>query len=204
MQLDLLWAFILIFAIDSIAPGPAVAMVISRGASVGLNRTLPFIAGLVVGDLMLFLMALIGLMTLINSLGPLFFLIKWIGIAYLLYLAYSMWTAKPIDFDSTPAPKGSGWRSFVLAIFLPLGNPKAVGFYVALLPAFMDVEQLTMSTALNFSLAIVIIWSGTLIMYAVLADQGRKRLGLSAAQKWLNKCSAGAMVGAAGTLAFKD
>lgn len=204
MQLDLLWAFIFIFAIDSIAPGPAVAMVMSRGASIGLSRTLPFIAGLVIGDLLLFLIAFIGLVTLVTSLGPLFFLIKWIGIAYLLYLAYSMWIAKPVDLDSSEELKENGWRSFVVAIFLPLGNPKAVGFYVALLPAFMDVEQLTLSTALSFSMAIVVVWSGTLIMYTILADQGRKRLGISAAQKWLNKCSAGAMVGAAGTVAFKD
>ena len=79
MHLDLLWAFILIFTIDSIAPGPAVAMVMSRGASVGLSRTLPFIAGLVIGDLLLFIMALIGLVTLVKSLGPLFFLARRLG-----------------------------------------------------------------------------------------------------------------------------
>ena len=203
MQLELLWAFILIFTIDSIAPGPAVAMVMSRGASIGLSRTLPFIAGLVIGDLLLFLMALIGLVTLVKSLGPLFFLVKWVGIAYLLYLAYTMWVAKPTELNSTET-KGTGWRSFFVAIFLPLGNPKAVGFYVALLPAFMNVEKLSITSALYFSLSIVIIWSAVLILYAALADQGRKRIGLASAQKWLNKCSAGAMFGAAGTIAFRE
>ncbi len=203
MQLDLLWAFVLIYTVDSIAPGPSVAMVISRGASVGLMRTLPFIAGLVIGDVMLFLMALVGLMAFVKTLGPLFFILKWIGVSYLLYLAYSMWNAKPTDLDIAPTG-GTGWRSFAVAIILPLSNPKAVGFYVALLPAFMDVEQLSLMTAVNFSLAIVVIWTLVLAGYAAMADIGRKHFKNSSAQKWLNRASAGAMVGAAGTVALRN
>lgn len=203
MQQELLWAFVLIFTIDSIAPGPAVAMVMSRSAAIGLSRSLPFIAGLVIGDLLLFAMALLGLVALVKTIGPLFLMIKWIGICYLLYLAYTMWTAKLTDLDCTPTD-GQGWRSFILAMFLPLGNPKAVGFYVALLPAFMDIEKLSASAAVNFSVAIVLIWGSVLVLYAALADLGSKRFTSSTAQKWLNRGSAGAMVGAAGTVAFRD
>ncbi len=203
MQQEILWAFVIIFTIDSIAPGPAVAMVMSRGASIGLARTLPFIAGLVVGDLLLFCMALLGLAALAKSFVTLFFFIKWIGVGYLLYLAYTAWTAKPVSAEITPAG-GTGIRSFLLALFLPLGNPKAVGFYVALLPAFMDVEELTMTSTVKFSLAIVLIWSLVLIFYTALADQGRQYLSETDALKWLNKGAAGAMVGAAGTVAFRD
>jgi len=123
-------------------------MVMSRGASVGLFRTLPFIAGLVIGDLLLFGMALLGLVALAKSFAPLFLFIKWVGVCYLLYLAYSMWNAKPDAGRATPTG-GTGWRSFAIALFLPLGNPKAVGFYVALLPAFMDLEELSIVAAVN-------------------------------------------------------
>jgi threonine/homoserine/homoserine lactone efflux protein len=203
MQQEMLWAFVLIFAIDSVIPGPAVAMVMSRGASVGLGRTLPFIAGLVVGDLLLFLMALLGLAALAKSFAPLFFFVKWLGVCYLLYLAYGAWTSKPVDIDVAPVG-GIGSGSFALALVLPLGNPKAVGFYVALLPAFMDVEQLSMAAAINFSVAIVVIWSLVLISYTALADQGRQYIKGTNAMKWLNRCAAGAMVSAAGTVAFRE
>jgi len=219
MQTELLWAFVIIYAIDSLAPGPAVAMVMSRAASIGLARTLPFIAGLVIGDLLLFLMALSGLVALVKTLGPLFFIIKWLGVCYLLYLAVSMWTAqvdntsensqKNPKRDSKQIPKqdpGSkeSWRSVVLAVFLPLGNPKAVGFYVALLPAFINVETVSLFTAVQFGIAIVVIWGLVLALYAVLADQGRRRLSFSAAQQWLNRGAAAAMVAAAGTIAFRQ
>lgn len=202
MQLDMFWAFILIFAVDSIAPGPAVAMVMSRAASVGLSRTFPLIAGLVIGDLMLFGMALLGLVALVKTLGPLFFLVKWIGVAYLLYMAYCMWTVTPADIDSTSV-EGSVRRRFLLALFLPLGNPKAVGFYVALLPAFMDVQALTMTTAIIFGLSILLIWGLVLTGYAAAAVKASRRFKSSLAQQWLNKASAGAMVGAAGAVAFQ-
>lgn len=203
MQHDLLWAFILIFTIDSIAPGPAVAMVMSRGASVGLSRTLPFIAGLVLGDLLLFGMALLGLVALAKTFGPVFFVIKWIGVCYLLFLAYSTWNAELSTDKTTPIGR-TGLRSFVLAFFLPLGNPKAVGFYVALLPVFIHVEELSFVAAFNFSLVIVVVWGLVLICYTALADKGRQYLKHTSAQKWLNRGSAGAMVTAAGTVAFRD
>lgn len=203
MQQEMLWAFVLIFAIDSITPGPAVAMVMSRGASVGLLRTLPFIAGLVVGDLLLFLMALLGLAALAKSYGALFLVIKWVGVAYLLYLAYVAWNAKPLNMDVKPS-SGTGLGSLMLAIILPLGNPKAVGFYVALLPAFLNLELLSLSSAFYFSAAIVIIWSCVLIFYTALASQSRRYLKSSSTMKWLNRGAAGAMVGAAGTVAFRS
>ena len=203
MQPEMLWAFVLIFAIDSVTPGPAVAMVMSRSASVGLRRTLPFIAGLVVGDLFLFGLALLGLVALVKALGPLFFAVKWLGVAYLLYLAYRIWTAEPRAPDRAGGGDDGG-RSFLLATLLPLGNPKAVGFYVALLPAFMDVEDLAMATAAVFGLAIVLIWSVVLIGYAGLADRAGRRLGGVAARRWLNRGSAGAMAAAAGVVASRD
>lgn len=203
MQEGLLWAFVVIYAIDSITPGPAVAMVMSRGASIGLMRTLPFIAGLVVGELVLFSLALLGLSSLAKSYATLFTVIKWIGVCYLLYLAYCAWNAKPTE-TNTDLSGGTGTGSFALAVFLPFGNPRAVGFYAALLPAFMDIEKLNESSAISFSLAIVIIWSLVLISYTALADQGRRFLKETNAVKWLNRGAAGAMVGAACTVAVRE
>ena len=203
MQHELIFAFIIIFAIDSLTPRPAIALVMSRGISSGLCKTLPFIAGLVVGDLVLFLLALLGLVALVAALGPFFIFIKWLGILYLLYLAYKMWNAKPSEVVGD-AIEGRGWRSFGMGVLLPLGNPKAVGFYVALLPAVLDMRALTVATGLQFSLIIVVIWSLVLVGYTSIADQGRRFLRESSSQKWLHRGAAGAMVGAAGIVALRD
>lgn len=79
LPVESLLAFALIYTIDSVTPGPAVAMVTVRGATIGVRRTAPFILGLVVGDLFLFAIAAAGLIALAAALGPLFFIIKWVA-----------------------------------------------------------------------------------------------------------------------------
>ena len=203
MQYELLFAFVVVFTLDSMTPGPAVAMVMSRGASIGLVRTLPFIAGLVLGDLLLFGLALAGLATLAATLGPFFVVVKWVGIAWLLYLAWQLWASSTTAIEEV-GTSGEGWRSFGMATILPLGNPKAVGFYAALLPAVMDVSELTVSTAVQFGVAIVVVWTCVLVGYTAVADRGRQWFATSSGRKWLNRGAAGAMVGAAGVVAARD
>ncbi|WP_299049024.1 LysE family translocator [uncultured Tateyamaria sp.] len=202
MQFELVMAFTLIFLVDSISPGPASAAVVAKGATTGLRRTLPFICGLVLGDLVLFALAVAGLAALAAAMGPFFAVIKWVGIAYLLYLAYKMWTAKPVKM-CTAAPQGEGLKLFGLGILLPLGNPKAIGFYIALLPAVMNVSAITLVAAFQLSLIIIGVWALVLIAYAAAADRASRMISTPRAQLWLNRSSAGAMIGAAGTIAAR-
>lgn len=203
MQLELLVAFTTIFLIDSVSPGPASAAVVARSASTGIQRTAPFIAGLVAGDLVLFALAVGGLAALAAAMGALFAFVKWLGIAYLLYLGYQMWTSPPKEL-SKEAPEGEGTKLFVLGALLPLGNPKAIGFYVALLPTVLDVSALSMNAALTLSSIIAVIWAGVLFGYALFADRAGKFVSSPKGQRILNRSSAGAMVFAAGTIAARE
>lgn len=203
VQMEYLLVFVIVFTLDSITPGPAVVLVMSRGASIGLSRTLPLIAGLVIGDLILFLLALTGLAALAASLGPYFFIIKWLGIFYLLFLAMQMWNRGSDGGDHVDL-KYEGWRSLWMGVILPIGNPKAVGFYAALLPAVMNVAELTVLTAIQFATAIVVIWGGVLAAYTGVAAYSRRHYSGSSVQKWLNRGSAGALIGVAGVMAIRD
>lgn len=203
LPIESLFAFALIYTIDSVTPGPAIAMVTVRSATMGVRRTSPFIMGLVVGDLFLFAIAAAGLIALAAALGPLFFIIKWIGVGYLIYLAYQMWNAAPVTIPAEPQ-EGEGLRSFGIATLLPLGNPKAVGFYIALLPTVLDVSTLTILAYVELSLAVVIIWGAALFGYAAAASRAAKLLRKPEAQKALNRCSACTMLGVAGTIAVRE
>lgn len=203
LPVESLLAFALIYTIDSITPGPAVAMVTVRGATMGVRRTAPFIMGLVVGDLFLFAIAAAGLIALAAALGPLFVIIKWVGVGYLLYLAYQMWNAAPVIVPAEPQ-QGEGLRSFGIATLLPLGNPKAIGFYIALLPTVVDVSRLSIIAYVELSVAVVVIWGLSLFGYAAAASKARELLKKPEAQKILNRCSACTMVGVAGTIAIRE
>lgn len=203
LPVEHLLAFALIYTIDSITPGPAVAMVTVRGATMGVKRTAPFIAGLVVGDLLLFAIAAAGLIALAAALGPLFFLIKWAGVCYLIYLAYQLWNAEPVIMPSEPQ-KGEGFRSFGMATMLPLGNPKAVGFYIALLPTVLDVSTLTPLAYVELSAVVIVIWGASLFGYASAASRASELLKKPSAQRLMNRGSACTMLGVAGTIAVRE
>ena len=203
MQTEYLFAFALIFTLDSISPGPAVATVIAKGSTIGLARTLPFVAGLVLGDLMLFVLAIAGLVALAAALGPLFVVVKWVGVAYLLWLAWRMWNATPTEV-ATSRQSGEGWRLFGVGCLIPFGNPKAIGFYVALLPTVIDVTEITWRIAVPFSLVIVVVWTLVLAAYAGFAERASHLLTAESARRWLNRCAAGAIIGAAGTIAARQ
>ncbi len=157
-------------------------------------------AGLVIGDLGLFALAVAGLAALAAALGSLFFIIEWIGIAYLLFLAYQLWTERPKPI-ATPPTSGDGWRLICLGAMLPLGNPKAIVFYVALLPAVLDPTSLSWSGCAELALVIAVIWTAVLYAYAYAGDRAAQMIKTARAQKFLNGCASGAMVGAAGTIA---
>lgn len=203
MPLEVVIAFTLLFLFDSLAPGPAVAAVIAKGATTGAGRTVPFIVGLVIGELFFFALALAGLAALAATMGPLFALIKWAGITYLLYLAFRLWMAPPVTV-STIVPNGEGLKLLSAGTLLPLGNPMTVGFYVALLPVVLDVTTVSLLGALEMAVIIVSVWGGVLFAYALAADRASQFISTPNAQKWLNRTAAGAMVGAAGMIASRQ
>src|SRR5688500_3482814 len=84
-----LLTFCAVYALAVAAPGPGVAAVIAHG----LTGTPAFIAGFMVGDLIWFAIAATGLAALANTAATLFVIIKWVGVAYLLYLAWKLWSA---------------------------------------------------------------------------------------------------------------
>ena len=111
--------------------------------------------------------------------------------------------------SATPGPveevgaSTEGWYGFGMATILPLGNPMSVGFYAALLPAVMDVGELTFLTTMQFGTIIVVVWGGVLVGYAAMADRGRRRFDTPSGRRW-PRGAAGAMVGAAGVVAARD
>jgi len=203
VPLEIIIAFTLLFLFDSLAPGPAVVAVVAKGATTGARRTAPFILGLVIGELVFFGLALAGLTALAAKMGPLFALIKWFGIAYLLYLAFTLWNAQPVPV-SAEIPDGEGLKLLSAGTLLPLGNPMTIGFYVALLPVVLDVTEISVVGALEMATIIICVWGAVLFAYALAADRASQFISTPKAQRWLNRTAAGTMVGAAGMIATRQ
>src|SRR5688572_31223517 len=93
MTLYGLLTFCAVYALTVASPGPGVAAVIARSLAHGLKGSPAFIAGFLAGDLVWFGIAATGLAAVAKTAATLFVVLKYAGAAYLLFLAWKLWTA---------------------------------------------------------------------------------------------------------------
>ncbi len=122
--------------------------------------------------------------------------------AYLLYLAYKLWTAPAVVAEADPMPdRAEGVRLFLTSYALTIGNPKAIVFFMALLPALVDLHRLDLTGVAEITAVIVVIISAILALYALAAARARSFFRSTKAVKALNRGTGAVMAGAAAAVA---
>ena len=198
----LLFSAAYIMAVAS--PGPGVAAVLARVLGRGLAGIVPFIAGFVAGDLVWFAVAATGLAVLAQTFEALFLAIKYAGAAYLLYLAFKLWTApvRPAEIEGV-APAESGVKLFLAGLSITLGNPKVIVFFLALLPTVVDLGSLSLLGLAEIAALITVILSSVLGAYALLAARARRLFTSTKAIRLLNRGTGAVMASAAAAIAAR-
>jgi len=193
-----LLTFCAVYALAVATPGPGIAAVIARSLAHGFKGAPAFVAGFIVGDLTWFAIAATGLAALARTAETVFVVIKWAGVVYLLYLAWKLWTA-PAERVAVAAEddRQHGWRAFVASLMLTLANPKAILFFLALLPTVVDLASMNALRFVEISLAIAIVMPVVLFTYVFLAARARQMFTTPKAVRRLNRSSGVAMAGAA-------
>lgn len=185
------------------SPGPSIAALIARVLTRGPRDVFPFLSAMWVGEAIWLSLAVLGLAAIAETFHYLFVAIKWIGVTYLLYLAWKMWTA-PVDTDGDALPEaGSAGKLFFAGLTVTLGNPKIMMFYVALLPTIIDLNAVTLTgwaELVVVMLAVLIIVDFAWVLFAAKA---RTFLRSPRAVKIANRTSASLMAGAAAAVAAK-
>ncbi len=192
----LLFAGVYFAAVAS--PGPGVAAIVARVMAQGLPGTAAFVLGFVVGDLVLFTAAALGLSALAQSFGALFAVIKYAGAAYLLFMAWKIVSAPVRDAETAaPLAAGGSLRLFASSFLLTIGNPKVIVFFVSIMPLVVDVASMTIGTFGKLALTIVLVISPVLTGYALLADRARRLFRSERARRRINYGTGAVMAGAA-------
>jgi threonine/homoserine/homoserine lactone efflux protein len=178
MSLSAFLGFAGIYAAAVLMPGPGVATVVARALASGARRTLPFILGMVLGDLVWFSFAAFGLAALAQTLHGLFVALKYAGAAYLMFMAWKLWTAKPVALGEPEEGNGgtAGLRLVAAGLSLALGNPKTMIFFLAVLPHLLDLNGLGTVTLLGIDAAMVVILTLAMSAYALLAARARRMI----------------------------
>jgi len=198
-------AYSIALGIAGIIPGPGVAALIGRALGTGARRTMPMLAGLALGDVVFLSLAVAGLAFIAKTFATAFLAIKIAGAGYLLFLAYRFWTSGIEIQEITKSPgRREGIASFLAGFAVTLGNPKTVVFYMAIVPAVMDLAAVDMSGYLILVLLTFLVLFIVLTPYVLLASRARTAFKNPLALKRLNRSASIAMAGTAGWILLKN
>lgn len=186
------------------APGPGIALVVSRALGRGLIGLPWFLAGFVLGDIVLMTIAVSGLTVIAHNLGTAFQFVRVAGALYLIWMAWKTWHAPVRDMELQPTfvrerPLGA----FLSSLSLTLGNPKAITFFLSIMPLAVDPKAIDVRAFAGLVGVVIVVMTPTLIAWAAPANRARRIFRSQSAQKRLNRGSATVMVGAAVALAAK-
>jgi len=202
MSLESTLALIVAIFVLAITPGPGVFAIVARALALGFRPTLVFIGGVIAGDLVYLVLAALGLSVIATQYSEAFGVLKIAGGLYLIYLGVQTWrAAKDADTGLTPAPERGRGRSFLSGLSLTLGNPKVVVFYVAFLPAFMDLSTLSTGGLVSAAVVVSLTLFAVLAGYAWMAARARMLFRSNRAVKNLHRGAGGLMIGAGGAVA---
>ena len=186
----------------SLTPGPGVFSCLSSGLNHGFRSGLWNGVGMQAANAILVGIVSLGLGAILLASESLFSAVKWLGVAYLVYLGIVTWRTRPMGFerdrdDRARTPREVFWRGFLVNIT----NPKGIIFFAAILPQFIDVArpqlaQYAIFAATTFAVDVVIMTGYTALaarVFAVMKDPRHLR--------WINRTLGGAFVAAGLALA---
>ena len=126
-------------------PGPVWVAVAARTLSGGFHAAWPLAVGVVVGDIIWPLVAVLGVSWLVGQFAGFMLLLKWVAAAMFILMGWMILRSagKEISTDSRLTRPGM-WAGFVAGVVVILSNPKAVLFYMGVLPGFFDLSQITL------------------------------------------------------------
>jgi threonine/homoserine/homoserine lactone efflux protein len=162
MALDLYLAYFIACLIITVVPGPTVTVIVANSLAHGTRAGLLNVAGTQLGLALMMLTLIVGLTSVIEAMGWLF---DWLRIAGALYLAWLGWRLiRSPDLlgqpGATPVPRGG---FFMQGLLVLLANPKALFFFGAFIPQFVDTARGNPGTQ-------VVILSLTAMLAALLTD----------------------------------
>ncbi len=176
IPLDTLLLFIATTFVVVLSPGPAAIAVTAEAASNGFKRSTLVITGVATANVVFFGLSATGIAALIIASSTLFGIIKWIGVAYLLYLGVTAIFSDSGPLSISPSKqKSSIHKTFLKGFIVELSNPKALLYFSALLPQFIDTSgpiaaQLTILCLITICL--------DLVCYSLYAYVGHKSLSI--------------------------
>jgi len=198
--------FLLTTFIIVATPGTGVIFTLAAGLSRGARASVIAAVGCTLGIVPHMLAAVLGLAALLNASAVAFQALKYLGVAYLIFLAWrTLRETGGLTMATTTAPP-STLRVIGSAILVNLLNPKLTLFFFAFLPQFVNTtESSAVPRMLELSGVFMLVTLGVFVCYGVLAASLRERvMTRPAVLTWMRRSFAGAFLVLGARLALAD
>lgn len=193
MPLEFYLAYVAACVVIVVVPGPIVTLVVANSITHGTRAGLVNIAGAQLGLATMIGIVLVGLASLISTVGVWFDWLRLAGAAYLIWLGWKLLRAPGalIDPVKTPPPRiGFFWQGFLVL----MSNPKALLLFGAFIPQFVDPKGDYVGQVILLGLTFMVIAGVGDAAYALVA--GRARTLLSPQRvRWVSRLSGGLLIG---------
>jgi len=166
-------AFVLVETALCLTPGPAVLLVLSQALSRGAAKALWSTTGILAANTVYFVLSATGVGAILLASYDLFFAIKWIGAAYLIWLGISAFRgkSKALSIRAVDPKPVYGGRLFLNGFVLQMANPKVIVFFTALVPQFISPHAPIAPQVAILAVTSVTIEFFVQLFYAVLAGR---------------------------------
>ncbi|OJJ14683.1 hypothetical protein BKI52_41335 [marine bacterium AO1-C] len=176
MEFTLWLSFLGTAAVLAITPGPSVLLATANSMKYGTKRTLGTILGDLSANLCQMILASLGLASIVVSSGELFQVIKWCGVAYLIYMGINKILTKPqIDLSTANEQEGNKRRGFgklyLEGFLMSAANPKAIVFFAALFPLFIVSNAPFLPQVVVMAITYLAVDGLSLLIYAQFAER---------------------------------
>ncbi len=207
MSVALLSAYVGTVVVLALTPGPSVMLGSAHGMRYGARGTLPTIAGDLSANSLQMLAAAIGLGAIITNSASAFTVVKWAGVAYLAWLGVGhLRHAKRGIGQPTADAVRSPWSRYAQGFATSASNPKAIVFFAALFPQFIEPAGAAVPVAGQFVIlgALFLAIDGlSVFMYAATAGRLSTWLSQKGRVTAQRRLTGVALLGAAGLLSLK-
>jgi len=144
VSLETWFAFLAASCLISLSPGAGVISCMAAGLRFGLARAMWNITGLIAGILFVLTIVAVGLGSILAASAVAFAVVKWLGVAYLVWLGVQQWRTAAATMDAATALddlSGSRGQLLLRGFLVNATNPKGIVFMLAVLPQFIDPAQ---------------------------------------------------------------
>lgn len=203
MSYQVWFAYMLACWVISISPGAGAIASMSSGLNYGFRRGYWNAIGLQLALLVQIAIVAAGVGVLFATTPLAFFVVKWFGVLYLLYLAYIQWTTKTQSIDiPTEQPTKSIPKLILYGFIVNISNPKAIVFLLAVLPQFLDLSKPQWIQYVIMAATMITIDLIVMAGYTGLAAKVLRLLKSPEQQKYMNRTFAVLFSCAAGLLSL--